>query len=50
MFGVVIGLGIAHVLTELAELIQHRKRVKFYWVQLVWAFLFLVLLLNYWTQ
>ena len=48
MFGVVIGLGIAHVLTEVAGLIQHRKRVKFYWVQLVWAFLFLVLLINYW--
>jgi hypothetical protein len=34
---VIIGLGIAHLLTGVAGIIQHPKRAKIYWVHLVWV-------------
>ena len=37
IISVVIGLGLSHLLTGIAELVKERRRVKFYWVHLVWV-------------
>jgi hypothetical protein len=34
---VIIGLGIAHLLTGVAGIIQHPGRAKIYWIHLVWV-------------
>ena len=34
---VIIGLGIAHLLTGVAGIVQHPGRAKIYWVHLVWV-------------
>lgn len=39
IFSVVIGLGLSHLLTGVAELFKARGRVKFYWVHLLWVVL-----------
>jgi hypothetical protein len=37
IISVVIGLGLSHLLTGVVELFKARRRVKFYWVHLVWV-------------
>ncbi len=37
IFSVVIGLGLSHLLTGVAELFKARGRVKLYWVHLLWV-------------
>jgi hypothetical protein len=37
ILSVVIGLGLSHLLTGMAELVKSRRRVKFYWVHLIWV-------------
>ena len=37
IISVVIGLGLSQLLTGIAELVKHRRRVKFYWVHLIWV-------------
>ncbi|HEY0080275.1 MAG TPA: hypothetical protein VGB73_16815 [Pyrinomonadaceae bacterium] len=37
IFSVVIGLGLSHLLTGIVELVKARRRVRFYWVHLLWV-------------
>src|SRR3712207_1485139 len=37
IFSVVIGLGLSHLLTGFVELVKARRRVRFYWVHLLWV-------------
>lgn len=37
IISVVIGLGLSHLLTGLVELVKARRRVRFYWVHLLWV-------------
>jgi hypothetical protein len=48
LISIVIGLGIAHLLTAVQHLIQARERIVFYWLPLAWAVLVLVTQVEWW--
>jgi len=48
LLSLIIGLAMAQVLTGLGRLIQARARVVLYWPSVVWAVLFLVVLIESW--
>jgi hypothetical protein len=48
LISIVLGLGIAHLLTTVHELIQARARVRVYWLPIVWAILIFVSLIEWW--
>jgi hypothetical protein len=51
LFGMIVGLGVAHLLRGLALIVQHPKRYRVYWVHLVWVvFLFLYLIHFWWWE
>ena len=51
IISVVIGLGLSHLLTGVAELFKLRRRVKFYWVHLLWvALTFVGHIFLWWTM
>ena len=51
IFSVVIGLGLSHLLTGIVELVKARRRVRFYWVHLVWvALTFVGHIFLWWTM
>lgn len=51
VISVVIGLGLSHLLTGTAELIKARRRVRFYWVHLLWvALTFVGHIFLWWTM
>ena len=48
LISLIIGIAMAQVLTGLSRLVQARTRVVFYWPSVVWAWLFLVILIETW--
>ena len=51
IISVVIGLGLSHVLTGAAELFKARRRVRLYWVHLLWvALTFVGHIFLWWTM
>ena len=51
LFGMIVGLSMAHLLKGTALIVQHPKRYKVYWVHLVWVlFLFLYLIHFWWWE
>ena len=51
IISVVIGLGLSHLLTGIADLVKNRRRVRFYWVHLVWvALTFVGHIFLWWTM
>lgn len=51
LFGMIVGLSVAHLLRGVALIVQHPKRYPVYWVHLVWvAFLFLYLIHFWWWE
>ena len=47
---IVLALGITRLLTGIGKLLQDRKKVKLYWVHLLWTLnVFLFLVLNWWV-
>jgi hypothetical protein len=51
IISVVIGLGLSHLLTGAAELFKARRRVRFYWVHLLWVVLtFVGHIFLWWTM
>ena len=51
VFGLVIGLAFAQLLNGVAQIVQHPKRYKIYWVHTLWVmFLFLYLLAYWWWK
>lgn len=47
-FSVVLGLGVAHLLTGISNLIEARARVQTYWVHSVWVVVVMLLLVHSW--
>lgn len=48
---IIVGLGIAHLLRGLAELVQHPGRHKIYWVHLLWVgFMFFNMVFFWWWE
>lgn len=51
LFGMIVGLSVAHLLKGVANIVQHPKRFRVYWVHLVWVlFLFLYLIHFWWWE
>lgn len=51
IISVVIGLGLSHLLTGVVELFKARRRVRFYWVHLLWVTLtFVGHIFLWWTM
>jgi hypothetical protein len=51
IISVVIGLGLSHLLTGVVELFKARRRVRFYWVHLIWvALTFVGHIFLWWTM
>jgi hypothetical protein len=43
LFTILLGLGVSRLLSGVAQIVQHPKAYKVYWVHLLWAlFLFLI--------
>lgn len=51
LVSIIVGLGMAHILSAAVRLVHNRKRVKFYWPTLVWAVnIFGLLTLLWWAD
>ena len=51
LVSIIIGLGITHLLTGLARLIQDPSKAKVYWVHLIWVFWqFLMMAFIWWFE
>ncbi|HYG06050.1 MAG TPA: hypothetical protein VD865_06515 [Stenotrophomonas sp.] len=48
VLGMVVGLGLTHLLRQFARIIEHPGRKRLYWVHLVWAGSMFVYLLSFW--
>ncbi len=48
ILSVIMGLGVTHVLAGVSKTIHHRKTVKPYWVQSLWAFNVLIYIVTIW--
>ncbi|MEO8335367.1 MAG: hypothetical protein ABI664_10360 [bacterium] len=48
LISIVIGMGLAHLLNTVHELIQVRGRVRVYWLPVLWFFLISVSLVEWW--
>lgn len=48
LISIVLGLGIAHLLTSVHRLVQARARVRPYWLPLLWALLLFVTQIEWW--
>ena len=48
LISIVIGLGVAHLLTGVYRLVQSRERVRLYWLSLLWMALIFVSQVEWW--
>jgi hypothetical protein len=48
LLGMIVGLGLTHLLRHAARIIEHPNQVRVYWVHLVWAFSMFLYLLHFW--
>jgi hypothetical protein len=48
VFGMVVGLAVAHLLRGLARIVQHPRRNEVYWVHLLWVFFLFLYVIHYW--
>jgi len=48
ILSVIMGLGVAHILAGLSKTIHHRKTIKPYWVQALWAVNVLIYIVTIW--
>lgn len=48
ILSVIMGLGVTHILVGFSKFIHHRKTVKLYWVQALWAFNVLLYIVTIW--
>ena len=48
LISIVLGLGIAHLLTSVHRLVQARARVRTYWLPLLWTLLLFVTQIEWW--
>jgi hypothetical protein len=48
LISIVLGMGIAHLLTTVHELVQVRGRVRLYWLSITWFVLIFISLIEWW--
>jgi hypothetical protein len=48
LLGMVVGLGLTHLLRHFARIVEHPAKVRVYWVHLVWALSTFLFLLHFW--
>lgn len=48
IIGVVLGLGLTHVLRHLAHIVEHPRLARTWWVHLIWAFSTFLYLVHFW--
>ena len=48
LISIVLGLGLTHLLASVHRVIQARRRVRFYWLPLVWVVLLFVSQIEWW--
>lgn len=48
LLSIIVGLGLAQVLTACGRLIRHRERVRVYWPPLLWAGVLIVIYVQVW--
>jgi hypothetical protein len=50
LISIILGLGITHIVSGIADIIQHWKRVKLYWPHLMWiTFVFILHIQEWWV-
>jgi len=51
LLSMILGLGVGHLLRGVSRIVQHPKKIKVYWVHLVWVlFLFLYMIHFWWWE
>jgi hypothetical protein len=48
LLSIVVGLGLARLLTGVGQALEARRRIRFYWVQAVWVVNLVLLLVSFW--
>lgn len=48
IIGIVLGLGLTHLLRNAAHLVEHPKKTRVWWVHLVWALSTFLYLVHFW--
>ncbi len=48
LISIILGLGLTHLLTNVYRLIQGHRRVRFYWLSIVWASLIFLGIVQWW--
>jgi len=48
LFGMIVGLSVTHLLRGIANIVQHPKLYKIYWVHLLWVFFLFLYLIHFW--
>ncbi len=48
LLGMIVGLGVAHLLRGVARIVQHPQKYEIYWVHLTWAFFMFLYLIHFW--
>jgi hypothetical protein len=48
LLGMIVGLGLTHLLRHVARIVDHPRQTRTYWVHLVWVLFVFVYLLHFW--
>ncbi len=48
LMGMIVGLGLTHLLRGVARIIEHPRRLQVYWVHLLWVLSMFLYLLHFW--
>lgn len=48
LLGMIVGLGLTHLLRHVARIVEHPRQRKIYWLHLVWALSVFLFLLHFW--
>lgn len=48
LLSIILGLGLTQLLTAIGRLVRHRRRVRTYWLPLLWAVVLLVIYVQVW--
>jgi hypothetical protein len=48
LIGMIVGLGLTHLLRGVARIVEHPRQVRVYWVHLLWVLSMFLYLLHFW--
>lgn len=48
VLGIVVGLGLTHLLGQIARIIDNPRRIQLYWVHMLWVWFVFVYLISFW--